>query len=139
MSTLWFILFFIFLVVEVATVGLVSIWFCFGSIFALIASFLTDNVIIQLLVFVVFSLISFLIFKPFLSKFKLVKKEATNYDKYIGKTGIVTKEITNDKFGEVKVDGSVWTAKSNKKIKVDEKIKVLDIEGVKLIVERVDD
>ena len=139
MSTLWFILFFIFLVVEVATVGLVSVWFCFGSIFALISSFLTDNVIIQLIVFVVFSFISFLIFKPFLKKFKLVKKEATNYDKYIGKTGIVIKEITNDKFGEVKVDGTVWTAKSNKKIKVDEKVKVLDIEGVKLIVERVDD
>ena len=139
MSTLWFILFFIFLLVEIATVGLVSVWFCFGSIFALIASFLTDSAIIQLIVFVVFSFLSFLIFKPFLQKFKLVKKEATNYDKYIGKTGVVTKEITNDKYGEVKVDGSVWTAKGNEKIKVDEKVKVLDIEGVKLIVERVDD
>ena len=40
---------------------------------------------------------------------------------------------------EVKVDGTIWTAKASKKIKVDEKVKVLDIEGVKLIVERDDD
>ena len=60
-------------------------------------------------------------------------------DGEIGKIGDVTKKISPNKYGEVKVFDSVWTAKSDKEIKVGEKVKVLSIEGVKLIVEREDD
>ena len=49
--------------------------------------------------------------------------------------GIVTEEITKKKSGEVKVDGKRWTAISDKKIKVDSTVKVLEIDGVKLKVE----
>ena len=52
---------------------------------------------------------------------------------------IVTEEISKNKPGEVKVDGKRWTAISNKKIKVDSTVKVLEIEGVKLKVEEVKD
>ncbi len=134
----WFVMFVVFLVIEIITVGLVSIWFSFGSLFALLSTCFTDNIYIQAIVFVVFSLALILICRPLL-KSKFIKTEATNYGKFIGKIGVVTKEITSHEYGEVKVDGTIWTAKSNKKIKVDEKVKVLDIEGVKLIVERVDD
>ena len=137
MNMFWFIMFVVFLVIEIITVGLVSIWFSFGSLFALLSTCFTDNIIIQSIVFVVFSLALIFICRP-LFKSKFFKSEATNYGKYIGKTGIVTKEITSNNYGEVKVDGTIWTAKASKKIKVDEKVKVLDIEGVKLIVERDD-
>ena len=138
MNMFWFILFVVFLIIEIITVGLVSIWFSFGSLFALLSTCFTDNVLIQSIIFVVFSLVLIVLCRPLL-KSKFLKSEATNYGKFIGKTGIVTKEITSNNYGEVKVDGTIWTAKASKKIKKDEKVKVLDIEGVKLIVERIDD
>ena len=49
--------------------------------------------------------------------------------------GVVTAEIKRNKYGEVKVDGKRWTAYSNKNIKVDSTVKVLEIDGVKLKVE----
>ena len=54
-------------------------------------------------------------------------------------TAIVTKEISKNNPGEVKVDGKYWTAMSDKKIKVDSTVKVLEIDGVKLKVEEVDE
>ena len=54
-------------------------------------------------------------------------------------TGVVTEEITKNNIGEVKVDGKRWSAIANKKIKVDSTVKVLEIKGVKLIVEEVSD
>ena len=138
MNILWFSLFVIFLIVEIVTVGLVSIWFSFGSLFALLTTCFTDNIYIQALVFIIFSVIMILVCRP-LVKSRYMRSEATNYGKYIGKTGVVTREITSNDFGEVKVDGTIWTAKSSKKIKIGQKVKVLDIEGVKLIVERIDD
>ena len=138
MNFFWFSLFVIFLIIEFITVGLVSIWFSFGSLFALLTTCFTDIVWIQALVFIVFSVLLIVICRP-LIKSRFVKSEATNYGKYIGRTGLVIKKITPDNYGEVKVDGTIWTAKANEEIKENEKVKVLKIEGVKLIVERVDD
>ena len=52
--------------------------------------------------------------------------------------GIVTEEITKKRPGEVKVDGKKWTAISDKKIKIDSTVRVLEIDGVKLKVEEED-
>ena len=49
---------------------------------------------------------------------------------------MVTKKIGLNEYGEVKVFGNVWTAYSNEEIEVGEKVKILSIEGVKLIVEK---
>ena len=54
-------------------------------------------------------------------------------------TGIVTEEIKKNSIGEIKVDGKRWSAISNMKILVGENVKVLKIDGVKLIVEKEND
>ena len=137
MFWIWILLFLIFLIIEVATVSLVSIWFCGGALAAMISTYFTDSLFAQILVFIIVSVLLLLILKPLFKNFR-GKKEYTNYGRVIGKTGIVIKEISPDNYGQVKVDGSVWTAKSDKKIKEEEKVKVLDVEGVKLIVEKED-
>ena len=48
---------------------------------------------------------------------------------------LVTVEIKKDKIGEVKVDGKLWTAYADKKIKVGSMVKIIKIDGVKLKVE----
>ena len=64
--------------------------------------------------------------------------EATNAPALIGKYGIVTEEINNiEAVGAVKIDGKIWTARSSDEreiIKEGAEVKILDIQGVKLIV-----
>lgn len=135
MALLWFIAFIIFIVIELITVNLVTIWFAVGAIASLVTSFFTDSYIIQIIVFIVVSAVTLIIAKPVIKKFKKFDVVPTNSDMVIGKTGVVTKKIENNKYGEVKIFGNVWTAKSKEVLDVDTKIKVLAIEGVKLIVE----
>ena len=46
------------------------------------------------------------------------------------------KAIESNKYGEVKIFGNIWTATSDTPIEVGSKVKVLAIDGVKLIVEK---
>ena len=124
MVGVWLISFLLLLFIEVITINLVTIWFALGSLAALITTILTDNVNIQVIVFIVVS---------------AVKITPTNLDRVIGKEGVVIKEISKNSYGEVKVGGSVWTATSTKNIKKDSQVKVLKIDGVKLVVEKIEE
>ena len=132
----WFIAFVILLVIELVTVNLVTIWFAIGAVAAIITTIFTDSILIQCIVFTVVSVISLLITKPLIKKFKKFEVEPTNSDRVIGKVGEVTQKIGRNKYGEVKVYGNTWTASSKQVINVDERVKVLSIDGVKLVVEK---
>lgn len=136
MAIYWFILCLILLFVEIVTINLVSIWFAIGAFAAMICALVTDTSMIQLLVFIVVSIIALLVTKPFVKKFRKNNIVSTNFDRVIGKTGDVIKKITPDQYGEVKVLGSVWTASSDEVLEVGEKVKVKCVEGVKLIVKK---
>lgn len=125
--------------IEVLTTDLVTIWFVISGIVSLILSFFIEEFFIQFLVFVVLGIILLLTTKKSLEKFVNGYKQKTNLDRVIGMTAIVTEEIKKNSPGEVKVDGKKWTAISDEKIKVDSLVNVLDIEGVKLKVEEVED
>ena len=103
---------------------------------AMLVSTLTDSVVLQVLTFIITSIIALLLTKPIMKKVKGFEKIPTNSDRVIGKKGEVTKKIESDKYGEVKVFGNTWTATSNTAIAVGEKVIVTGIEGVKLIVKK---
>ncbi len=130
----WFIAFLILLFIELATVNLVSIWFAVGSLAAFITTFFTDNIIIQVGVFIVVSIISLILTKPIIKKFKANEVVPTNSDRVIGKRAEVVKKITEDEYGEVRVLGNVWTAVAKETFEVGQKVKVKAIDGVKLVV-----
>ena len=121
-------------IIEVATVGLVSIWFVISGIVSLILSFFVDSFAIQFGVFVLLGLILMLTTRKTLSKY-FEKTEKTNLDRVVGMQGIVTEDIEKNGIGEVKVDGKKWSAVADEEIKVDSIVKILKIDGVKLKVE----
>ena len=125
--------------IEVSTVNLVTVWYVASAIVSLILSFFIDEFFVQFLVFVILGTILLITTRDYLLKLLNKNKEKTNLDRVIGMEGLVTQEISKNKPGEVKVDGKRWTAISNKKIKIDSTIKVLEIDGVKLKVEEVKD
>jgi Membrane protein implicated in regulation of membrane protease activity len=142
LTTLWLVLFVIFVVAEVATVGaLVSIWFCVGSLAAMVAARAGTSLIVQVVVFLVVSIALLVLTKPFIKKVLKQKSEPTNADVIIGHVGVVVEEIDNfAEKGAVKIDGKVWTARSldsGKGIQKDSKVRIVKIQGVKVLVEEV--
>lgn len=137
MTILWLAIVIFLTLIEVMTVNLVTIWFVASGIVALIASFFDIQPIIQLAIFVILGIILLLTTKKPLEKLLNKNKHKTNLDRIMDMEGIVTEEIANKKAGEVKVDGKKWTAIAKETIKKDCTVKIIKIEGVKLIVEEV--
>ena len=133
---LWLIAAGIFFIIEIATVGFLIFWLGIGALFAMVASFFTDNLLIQTTVFVISSSVLIPLTKPIVNKyFDDGKTIATNAYSLIGKVGIVTTEInTLNSTGQVKVNGEIWSAKADEDIKQGTEVEILKIDGVKLIV-----
>ena len=132
----WLITIIILTIIELATVGLVSIWFIASGILALIVSFFTNSFYIQFLVFGLLGILLLITTRPLLNKYFKPKDTKTNLDRVIGMKGIVTETIKKNGVGEVKVDGKLWSATSDKKIEKDETIVVEAMESVKLRVRK---
>ena len=130
----------VFLSVEAVTAGLVSIWFVFGSLVALICAALGAAVWLQIFWFVIVSVATLVLTRPLVKRYVDSRSVATNADRSIGRTAVVTERIDNlAAAGAVKLDGVVWTARSTDDavaIETGERVTVRAIEGVKLIVER---
>ena len=138
MLTVWFAIFILLLLIEIFTVNLVTIWFALGALASIVSTYFTDNVIIQIVIFIVVSVLMLIILKPITKKFKIKHVTATNLDRVVGMEAIVTEEISKNKVGEVRVDGKKWSAVSDETIPKDAVVKVQKIEGVKLIVKKED-
>ncbi len=138
MVWVWVVLLAAFIIIEASTAQLVTVWFAVGSLGALITSFFTESIIIQVAVFVLISVITLAVTRPLVKKVTKSKKLPTNADMYIGKEGIVTEEINNLLAqGVVKVKGSIWSARSEvdgTPIPEGTLVTIVKIEGVKLIV-----
>lgn len=134
---LWIAAAVVFAVIEAATAQILTIWFCIGSIGAIVAHALGASPTVQVVVFVAVSLLTLVIARPYLRRFTRTKVQPTNLDMCIGQQALVTERISNlDGTGQAKIRGTVWTARSSDGAVIEPGalVKVLSIEGVKLIV-----
>ena len=132
---IWLLLAVILGIIEISTTNLVSIWFVISGIISMIVSLFTDNLFIQITIFVVVGVLLMPISKKIYNKIK-INDVKTNVDRIIGMRGIVTEDITKDNIGEVKVDGKRWSAYSDTDILKGEVVRILSINSVKLKVEK---
>ena len=136
-AILWLILMVVFLILEAATVTLVSLWFAAGSLAAMAAAWLGGALWLQVSIFLAVSAIALMALRPLARKYFTPKLTATNVDSVIGSTGLVTVPIDNlSATGQVKLGGMVWTARSTSGDPIPEgtRIRVDRIEGVKVFV-----
>lgn len=140
---IWLILCGTFLLIEIFNISFLLIWPGFGSFFAFIASVLGAPVEIQIAVFAISTTIMIIFMKPLTKKlFKNKDNTKMNNDAMIGKKGIVIKEINStEEVGQVKVAGELWSAITinDEKIKINEIVKVTKVDGVKLIVTKINE
>jgi len=133
----WLVLLALLLLVEVATLGLTTIWFAGGALVAFIVSLFYDNLLLEISLFLVVSLALLIFTRPFVKKYFNTNRVKTNYEAVIGKEAIVTSTIDNDKgIGLAKVSGQEWSARSvdGSVIEKGTKVIVESISGVKLMV-----
>ncbi|MGM9873693.1 MAG: NfeD family protein [Bacilli bacterium] len=143
MWIIWLSIFVIALIIETLSSELVSVWFAFGSLIAIILSFIPNvDWWIELIVFMVLSLVSLLCLRPLANKFMKKNDIHSNIDEIIGAKGVVIKSANQLNYGEVKIKGIIWTmvpSMDTKNLEKDDIVSVVAVEGNKLIVKKVEE
>lgn len=136
---IWLAIFIVMLVIEGFTMGLTTVWFALGALVAMIMDLCGAPLTPQIIVMAAVSAVSFVVcmiwIRPKLDSLHGANVQKTNADRVIGLEGVVTVPIDPiEGKGQVKVEGQVWSAKSDSKIDEGVTVKINAIEGVKLIV-----
>lgn len=135
----WLIVFVLALLIELMTSDLVSIWFSLAAIPSFILALFEASILAQSIVFLTASFVLIVFTRPYVYKYFKTNEIKTNVDAMVGTIATVTQEITPLENGRVKFKSQDWSAASKQTIKVGVQVRVLDIEGNKLIVESLDE
>lgn len=139
MTVVWLIILIVMIVIELATLGLTTIWFAGGSLVATIAAACSAPLWLQITLFFVVSVVLLWFTRPIALKYFNKGRIRTNVEAMIGRQGIVTGEINNiEGTGEVKIDGMEWTARTlmdGMILPVGTIVVVHAVNGVKVIVQ----
>jgi len=138
----WLVIAILFLMMEMGSPGLFFfLSFSLGALICAISAFFTNSLVVQSVVFLIATGISFL-FLHFWVKRKILKPgkhDATNVYALKGKRAKVLKRIEPGEVGKVKVYGEVWSARTLNKevIEEGEKVEIVGVKGAHLIVEKI--
>ncbi|MCH5250897.1 MAG: NfeD family protein [Lachnospiraceae bacterium] len=135
----WLVLLVVLIVIELITMGLTTIWFAGGALVAALISIPDTPLVLQIIVFLVVSLVLLYFTRPVAVKYFNKDRVRTNIEGMIGRQAIVVSEINNvEGIGQVNTGGMEWSARSsyhNIVLPVGAVVTVLGVDGVKLIVE----
>lgn len=139
MGTFWLILLIGLIIIELMTMALTTVWFAGGALAAAVVAGVGGPLWLQVVVFLLVSLILLLFTRPVAVKYFNKDREKTNVESMIGKQAIVISEIDNiEGIGQVTVSGQEWSARSlddGVKLPIGAVVYVRAVSGVKLIVE----
>lgn len=134
----WLAIFVILLIIEIVTMGLTTIWFAGGALAAMAAGLIGFGTGIQILVFLVVSILLLVLTRPIAVKYFNQERQKTNAESLIGQQALVLEDIdTLQSAGLVEVRGQEWSAKTDKpdgRIAKNKVVVIEGIQGVKLIV-----
>lgn len=140
--TIWLAVLVVCVGIEIATMGLTTIWFAGGALVSAILAALNAPRWLQIVAFFVVSLILLYLTRPVAVKYFNKDRVKTNVESLIGRQAIVISEIDNlQGIGQITVGGQEWSARSVKddvQLPVGSVVVVRSVSGVKLIVEEKD-
>lgn len=133
----WAIIGIIALIIEINTVDLVSIWFVIGAFITMIFSLiLPKQQIWQIVIFIIMSTISLALLRP-LAKKKIFKNDKdVDTNSMIGIKGEAISDIDKEN-GHVIINGTSWSAISDKPIKNGSKIIITNQNNLILTVKEI--
>ena len=133
---IWIAIGVFFLVVELSTAALVSIWFVPAAIITCLLSFVIDSALLQIVIFVflsaIFMVISLKIYKKYIKK---PVDEVDQNEKLLGKIVIVT-DTTDGINGRVRMGDIYWKAitENGEELSENEKAVIRSVQGTTLVV-----
>lgn len=136
MTIVWALFFVAFVIVELATIQLVSIWLAVSSLVSMFMSMFNAPFWSQILVFAVLAALLLLLTRPVVNKM-LKSVKPTNADLDIGASATVIESIDNlQGKGRAKLNGVDWSARSFDDSEIPEGtvVTVKEIDGSKLVV-----
>ena len=123
---------------EFITVEMAGIWFVAGGFLALLLALVGVDIVWQIVAFFALSLVLLLALRKICLRILLKRDEKTNIDALSGTTAKLLTAISPDNPGSLRINDVVWTAIANKnniKIESDTEVKIIRVEGNKLVVE----
>ncbi|MEG0016605.1 MAG: NfeD family protein [Gordonibacter sp.] len=125
-------------VIEIVSLGLITMWFVIGALAAFAANLLGADIVVQMIVFLVVSVVCLVVLRPVVTKYR--KRGQAAEPTLVGASAIVVEAIDNDALaGRVETENRMsWAARSadGSLIPAGESVVVRSQESVKLIVER---
>ena len=138
-TIMWLVALVLLIIIEIATMGLTTIWFAGGALIAAIAAGLQAPLVVQIVLFLVVSILLLYFTRPIAVKYFNKDRVKTNAESLVGKQAIVISEVDNlQGIGQVTVGGMEWMARTTEagvKLPVGSVVNIVAINGVKLIVE----
>lgn len=136
-TIIWLVLFIVMLGIEIATLGLTTIWFAGGALVATLVAAIDLPLYVQIPVFLVVSVVLLLFTRPIAQKYFNKERIKTNAESLVGQTAVVTESINNLKgMGKAVINGQEWTARSvddSAELQKETQATIVAIEGVKLV------
>jgi membrane protein implicated in regulation of membrane protease activity len=134
------VLLIIFIIVELISVGLTSIWFAAGALIALLFAMAGAHPVVQIVVFLAVSVILLAATRPWAQKYINSRTHPTNADSLVGERIRIAERVSNlDQTGMAVVHGQEWTVRTQDDTEIIEEGQlacVQSISGVKLIVSK---
>ncbi len=129
----------VFLILELISPTLFFVCFVAGGVVAGIFSYFSPELYYwQLGIFVVVTLGLLPLTRIIAKKITKPSPRKSNIDALIDKVALVTKAIDPDLGGQVKFEGEVWVALAEKKIEINQKVRIKSVTGTKLHVEQIE-
>ena len=136
----WLLVGLVCLILELMNGDLYLMCFAIGSLCASLASAFTDSIVIHVIIFVIFSVLSIFLVRPIALKYlhQGADNRLSNADALIGREGKVTDTIEAGGYGRVKIDGDSWKAQSIDGAAIDQgvAVRILRLDSIIATVER---
>ena len=134
---IWIFIAIIFVMLELITTTFFLVWFGLGSIVAAILNYFGFDIYVQLLGFIIVSTILILSTRKFANKITPESSKKTTAERLIGKTAKILRQIDENTY-VVRVAGEEWSAHTNDSVDVDDVVKIVGINSIILVIEKID-
>ncbi len=127
---LWSIVFALCLGIEIAVPALVSIWFALAALITFFVALFVEDLVIQLVVFSVLSLIFLLLLRGYCQQFIKTKDRMRQEE-------VLVLRLTREDSGgvyyyDVRYKGAVWTGISRERFQENDKVVIKSFDGNKI-------
>lgn len=134
---IWIFVAIVFIILELITTAFFLVWFGVGAIVAAILNYLGFDIYVQFTAFAVVSVILVLSTRRFADRITPDSGKKTTAERLIGKNARVLRQ-TGEKSFVVDAAGEEWSAHTNDLVYVGDEVKIVGINSIILIIEKID-